>query len=114
MKWITTLVSYLFIIGCEKIVFVEVPIDNLPYVTSSIVSSSTKYQNGIPFVTAGGKIKNHGPGTIKNVRILVATNYGSSKMSFCSPSQLEEGGIGSWSVTRIEGTFIKNRSVLFN
>lgn len=108
------------ILGCvEKVIYIEIPIDDIsddiitPYVTSSIVNSSTQYQNEIPYVSANGRITNYGPGIINNVRLLVTTNHGYSRITYCSPSTLNEEQSGNWSVSSIEGTYIKNRTIMF-
>lgn len=107
----------IMVLGCqEKIVYVYIDIEKeeeVPNVTSSVVNSSTQYLIGTPYVTASGRIKNNGPGIVKQVRLLVTTNHNYSGVAPCSPSTLVEGQVGSWLILDLEGTYIQIRTVLF-
>ena len=84
------------------------------YVTCSVYQFSVKYVNGEPYVTAKGKVKNHGPGPVWAIRVLVTTNWGGNQMTGTIPSALEEGEIADWKVGPVLGTYIKNKYPLYS
>lgn len=116
---------FLLVLGCEeKITYIEIPVEvpievveeeeEEPYVTISVVSSSTKYVDGVPFIGASGRVKNHGPGDVINVRVVLTSNEGFSRTVTPSPRNLPEGSSGSWQVSGLQGRYIQYKEVLFS
>lgn len=118
--WIMTIFligSFLVIPGCEKVIYVDVPIDNSntdPKVTVSIYNSKVEYENGEPYVTIRGKVKNYGPGSISNIKVIAHTNLNDSKIAAVTPGNLQEEKIGDWGVTGLNGTYVSQKAVLFD
>jgi hypothetical protein len=83
-------------ISLFEVVYIELPADESegPYVTVSVYHYQVTYSDGDPYVSADGKVRNHGPGSIWSVRVLAQSNYGSSRISGVNPSRLEVGEIG--------------------
>lgn len=113
-------IFWLLLCGCEpQIVYIE-KVDTLaveietPRLTSSVVSLAVSHVNGIPYISATGRVKNYGPGRVTNVRIIVETDLGSIGLSMVSPSALSEGSSGTWSVSGLRGSRIKSKAVLYN
>lgn len=102
--------------GCEKVVYVEVPTDPQtgPRVTVSIYRTSVHYLNGEPYVSVNGKVKNYGPEKITNVKINAVSNYGTFTISRANPSSLEGGIIGDWGVTGLRGTYISEKYATYD
>ena len=112
--------SALFLtLACEeKVTYIEVPVEvevevENPYVSVSVASSSTTYLDGIPYIRASGRVKNHGPGNVTRVRIMLTSNHGYSRTVTSNPSNLSEGQGGSWAVSGLAGTYIRYKDVLF-
>ena len=103
-------------VGCEKVVYIELPADESegPYVTVSVYHFQVTYSDGDPYVSADGKVKNHGPGSIWSVRVLAQSNYGSSRISGVNPSRREVGEIGDWGVTGLQGTYVSDKVAMFD
>lgn len=80
----------------------------------NVIRTSTVYTDGIPLVTANGRVKNNGPGRISSVRILLTSNHGYTRAVFPTPSTLLEGETGLWSVSRLQGTYIKYKDTFFS
>ena len=80
------LVTFVMLIcsGCEDIVdaitgYEEAQAEEeveLSIVTVSVYYTGVHYNNGEPYVTARGKVKNHGPNPIWSIRVLATTNWG--------------------------------------
>lgn len=130
MKSVLRILSMFLVLGCiEKIVYVEtpaveIPADEEPVDSTEVVvvpsvgiggiRSSTKYLNGIPFITANGFVTNSGPGSITSVRALLTSNHGYVRSISVRPSGLREGESGTWAVSGFQGTYIRFKEVLFS
>ena len=103
-------------ISCEKVVYIELPADESegPYVTVSVYHYQVTYSDGDPYVSADGKVKNHGPGSIWSVRVLAQSNYGTSRIAPVNPSRLDVGEIGDWGVTGLQGTYVSDKVAMFD
>ena len=112
MKKLLILLSIL-LFSCEKIVYVESPEESGPYVTTSVYHWQVEYIEGVAHVSAAGKVKNHGPGDIWSVRVIAATNHGGTGLAGVTPSSLDEGEIGDWTVTQLKGTYVRDKYAMF-
>lgn len=103
--------------GCtvERIVYVEVETEEQveSRVSANIVRSKVTHRDGIPFLEASGRVWNNGPNPVKNVRVWVGSNHGDLKIARSSPSSLAVEGVGTWSVTNLEGTYVQYKNVTF-
>ena len=107
--------------GCEDIVdaisgYEEAQAEEeieLSVVTVSVYYTGVHYNNGEPYVTARGKVKNHGPNPIWSIRVLATTNWGIQRIDYSDPLDLEVGEIGNWEVGPLLGTYIKSKEAMY-
>jgi len=107
--------------GCEDIVdaitgYEEAQAEEeieLSVVTVSVYYSSMQYNNGEPYVTARGKVKNHGPNPIWSIRVSATTNWGVQRIDYSDPLDLGVGEIGDWEVGPLLGTYIKHKEAMY-
>ena len=111
----------LLLLSCqtERIVYIEPEPEpeqeeEETYVSVSVVSWSVTHIGGTPYINASGRVKNHGPKNVKNVRVWISSNYGDTKIVRPTPSRLAVGEGGSWKVTSLEGTYIQDKYVTFD
>ncbi len=118
MKVIKLLLA-LLLFACEpNIVYIEVPIETeqeviIPNVWVNVIRTSTVYTDGIPMITANGRVKNQGPGQVYSLRILLTSNHGYTRAVFPNPSTLLEGETGLWNVSGLQGTYIRYKDIHF-
>ncbi len=104
----------------EKTVYVEVPVEAEPEevilrtVKANVTRTSNTTVNGVKYVTASGKVVNQGPGSVHSVRIVLTSDAGYSKTVSSSPSALAEDEWGDWSVSGLQGSYIKFKDALFS
>ena len=113
------LMTALFQYSCSETIYIEIPEEESEYVPNttcaiSIYRWSVTHIDGTPYVEADGMITNRGPDNIKNIRIIVSSNYGDTRMTRPSPQALEVDEIGSWSIYSIPGTYIQSKAALFD
>jgi len=106
----------LFQYSCSETIYIEIPEDDDFISTTCAISIyrwSVTHIDGTPYIEADGMITNRGPSNIKNIRIIVSSNYGDTRMTRPTPQALEVDEIGSWSVHSIPGTYIQSKAALF-
>ena len=89
-------------------------IEEPTYVSANVVTWSVTHRDGEPFVSASGKVKNHGPKNVQRVRVWVGSNYGDMRVAASAPPNLDVGDIGTWQVSSLEGTYIRDKNVTFD
>jgi len=119
MKNILLLLTVLLFSCTEKIYITEhyggEEEEPTSYVSVSVYQWSVSYNSdNDPIVTARGKVKNHGPNEVWNVRVLIGTNYGYTRIAFPDDNELSVGDIGDWTVTNLVGTYIKDKVPMYN
>ena len=100
----------------ERIVYIEVETDGpsvVSRVSANVIRSSVRHSEGIPFITATGMVKNHGPKVVRNVRVWLASNHGYVRSSRPTPANLGVEDVASWSVSNLQGTYIQEKNVTF-
>ncbi len=110
------LMTALFQYSCSETIYIEIPEDDDFISTTCAISIyrwSVTHIDGTPYIEADGMITNRGPSNIKNIRIIVSSNYGDTRMTRPTPQALEVDEIGSWSVHSIPGTYIQSKAALF-
>jgi hypothetical protein len=110
------LITTLFQYSCSETIYIEIPEDDDFISTTCAISIyhwSVTHIDGTPYVEADGMITNRGPSNIKNIRIIVSSNYGDTRMTRPTPHALEVDEIGSWSVHSVPGTYIQSKAALF-
>jgi hypothetical protein len=104
----------LFNLSCEKIVYVEIPVEEFSRVTLSVYRWSVTHRDGTPYIDAEGKVSNKGPNNISNIRILVSSNFGDTRMTRSSPTALFVDEIGNWAISGVPGTYIQSKAALYD
>ena len=103
-----------FNLSCEKIVYVEIPPDISSTVTISVYHWSVTHREGTPYIEAEGKVTNKGPNNITNIRILISSNFGDTRMVRSSPQSLVVDEIGNWFIYNVPGTYIQSKAALYD
>ena len=111
------LMTALFQYSCSETIYIEIPEDDDFISTTCAISIyrwSVTHIDGTPYIEADGMITNRGPSNITNIRIIVSSNYGDTRMTRPTPQALEVDEIGSWSIYSIPGTYIQSKAALFD
>jgi len=111
------IVTSLFKFSCSETIYIEIPVEEYEpttYCAISIYRWSVTHIDGTPYIEADGMITNRGPSNIKNIRIIVSSNYGDTRLVRPTPQALEVDEIGSWHVYGVPGTYIQSKAALFD
>ena len=100
-------------ISCTETIYVEILPEAATVTTISVYRWSVTHIDGTPYINAEGKITNKGTRNIKNIRVLISSNYGDTRMTRPSPGSLIVDEIGNWLVSGVPGTYIQSKAALF-
>jgi len=110
-------------LGCvvEKIVYVETdpeaggaePEIIETRMRANVVRWSVTHKDGIPYLTATGRVTNSGPKAVHSVRVWIGSNHGMVRISQSIPSSLGVNDSGTWQVSNLVGTYVQYKNVTF-